>query len=67
MPRGCCHFQIINKINDNAYKMNLLDKYGISTAFNVSYLFLFNVDNESRSNWFEERKDDTIQPIPKYH
>jgi hypothetical protein len=42
------------------------NEYGINFTFNVSfYLFLFDVDDESRSNWFDERGDNTIQPISK--
>jgi hypothetical protein len=30
MPRGYGSFQIIEKINDNAYKMDLRDEYGVN-------------------------------------
>jgi hypothetical protein len=49
-------------INDNAYKVDLLSEYGVHATFNISDLFLFNVGDDSRSNSFEERGDDMIQP-----
>ena len=65
MPRGYGSFQIIEKINDNTYKINFPDDYRVNVTFNISYLSLFDVDDKSRSNWFEERGDNTIQPISK--
>ena len=56
------NFQIIEKINDNAYKVDLSNKYGVSATFNVSDLSLFDVDDDSKSNSFEEIGDDVIQP-----
>jgi len=38
MPRGDDSFQVLAKINDNAYKLDLRGKYGISNIFNVVYL-----------------------------
>jgi hypothetical protein len=40
----------------------LLGEYGVSATFNVSDLSSFEVDDDSRSNPFEERGDDAIQP-----
>jgi len=54
-------FQITEMINDNAYKVNLLGEYGVSATFNVADLSLFDVGDDSRSNPFEERRDDAIQ------
>ena len=62
MPRGDGPYQIIERINDNAYKVYLLGEYGVSARFNVSDLSSFDVDDDSRSNPFEERGDDAIQP-----
>ena len=62
MPWGDSPYQIIEMINDNAYKVDLLGEYGVSVTFNVSDLSSFDVGDESRSNPFEERGDDTIQP-----
>jgi hypothetical protein len=37
-PRGDGPFQILEKINDNAYKVDLLGEYNVSATFNVSNL-----------------------------
>ena len=37
-PRVDGPFKIAQKINDNAYKMELLRHYGVSTKFNISDL-----------------------------
>jgi hypothetical protein len=54
-PRGDGPFQILEKINDNAYKVDLLHEYDVSATFNVSNLTLFDISDDSRSNPFEER------------
>ena len=51
-------FQVIARINDNAYKLDLPSEYNISATFNVSDLSPFDVGNDSRTNPFEERKND---------
>ena len=63
MPQGDGLHQIIEMINNNAYKVNLPGEYGVSAIFNVSDLSLFDVGDDSRSNPFEEREDDAIQPL----
>ena len=62
MPQGDGPYQIIEMINDNAYKVDLPSEYGVSATFNVSDLSSFHVGDDSRSNPFEERGDDAIQP-----
>jgi hypothetical protein len=62
MPRGDGPYQIIERINDNAYKVDLPGEYGVSVTFNVSDLSLFDVGDDSRLNPFKERGDDAIQP-----
>jgi len=62
MPRGDGPYQIIEMINDNAYKVDLPGEYGVSATFNVFYLSSFDVGDDLRSNPFEERGDDVIQP-----
>ena len=42
--------------------MDLSGEYGVSATFNVSNLFLFDISDDSRSNPFEDRGDDVIQP-----
>jgi hypothetical protein len=54
MPREDGSFHITKKINNNAYKVDLLGEYEVSATFNVFDLSLFDV------GW-----DDTIQLIPK--
>ena len=54
-------FQIIERINDNTYKVDLPGEYGVSATFNVADLSLFDVGEDLRSNPFEERGDDAIQ------
>ena len=65
MPREDGPFQIIERFNGNAYKVDLPDKYGVSAILNVADLSLFDLGDDSRSNPFEERGDDAIQ-APKY-
>jgi len=64
-PQGDGPFQILERINDNAYKVDLLGEYGVSATFNVSDVTRFDVGDDSRSNPFEERRDDADQPNPK--
>ena len=63
MPRVDGPFQIIEMINDNAYKVDLPGEYGVSATFNVVDLSLFDVGDDSRSNSFEERGDDAIPAL----
>ena len=63
MPWGDGHFQIIERINDNTYKVDLPREYGVSVTFNVTDLSLFDVGDDSRSNPIEERGDDAIQAL----
>ena len=66
MPRGDGPFQIIKKINDNPYTMDLPCEYGVSATFNIDDLFFFfYVGDDSRLNHFEEKENDTIQATPK--
>jgi hypothetical protein len=60
-PRGDGPFQVLERINDNAYKLDLPGEYNISATFNVSDLSLFDVCDDSRSNPFEERGNDENQ------
>ena len=59
-PRGDDPFQVLERINDNVYKIELPDEYNVSTTFNMSDLTLFYVDGEAdlRTNPFEEGKSD---------
>ena len=56
-PKGEGAFQVLEKINDNAYKLDLPREYGtISATINVVDLSFFDVGNESdsRTNPFEK-------------
>ena len=56
-PKGDGLFQMLERINDNGYKVDLLGKYGVSVTFNVFDLSLFYIGNDSqhlRTNDFQE-------------
>ena len=55
LPRGDGPFQVVARINDNAYKLDLPGEYNVSASFNVSDL---SVGEDSRMNHFEERGND---------
>ncbi|XVE99003.1 hypothetical protein REPUB_Repub03eG0158400 [Reevesia pubescens] len=59
--RGDGHFQVLEKIKDNAYKLDLPSEYNFSATFNVSDISLYDVGDDSRTNPFEERRDDENQ------
>ena len=46
LPRGDGHFQVVERINDNAYKLDLPGDYGVYATFNVADLSPFLVDDE---------------------
>ena len=60
-PRGDGPFQVLERINDNAYKLDLPSEYNISATFNVSDLSPFDVGDDLRTNPFEERENDENQ------
>ncbi|KAL4325973.1 hypothetical protein GQ457_11G027290 [Hibiscus cannabinus] len=57
-PRGDGPFQVLGRINNNAYKIDLPGEYNVSTSFNVSNLSPFDV-SDSWTNPFEEEGNDT--------
>jgi hypothetical protein len=63
-PREDGPFQVLERINDNAYKLDLPGEYNISATFNVPDLSLFDVGDDLRSNPFEERGNDENQQTP---
>jgi hypothetical protein len=60
MLKGDGPFQILERINDNAYKMDLPDKYDVSATFNYFFFFLFDVSDDLRSIPFKNGGDDAI-------
>ena len=60
-PRKDGPFQVLEKINDTAYKLDLPSDYNISATFNVSNLSPFDVGDNSRMNPFEESGNDENQ------
>jgi len=60
----------LERINNNAYRLDLPEKYGVNTIFNISDLIPFadgaNIKEEEpkylRSNPLQGGKDDTILP-----
>ena len=61
MPRADGPFKTLAKINDNAYKLELPPKFGVSSTFNISDLrpYLGEEDEfESRTTPIQEGEDD---------
>lgn len=56
--RGDGPFQVLERINNNAYKIDLPGEYNVSATFNVSDLSPFDFDSDSRTNPFEEGGND---------
>ena len=61
LPRGDGPFQVLECINDNAYKLDLLGKYDVSAIFNVTDLSPFDVGDDLRTNPFQEEGNDGDQ------
>lgn len=60
-PRGDGLFQVLKRINDNAYKLDLPGEYNVSTTFNVTDLSPFDVGDDLRANPFQEEGNDGDQ------
>jgi hypothetical protein len=55
---GDMSFHILERINDNTYKVDLLGEYGVSATFNIFNFCLFDVGYNSRLNRFKKREND---------
>ena len=64
MPRGDGQFQILAKVNNNAYQLDFPSEYGVSSTFNVADLLPFDVgDNFNlRTNPSQEEGTDEEPP-----
>jgi hypothetical protein len=59
--RGDGPFQVLARINNNVYKLDLPGEYNITATFNMSDFSPFYVGDDSRMNPFEERGNDENQ------
>ena len=68
--RGDGPFQVLQRINNNAYRLDLLEEYGVSNTFNITNLVPFASVADShdegsidlRINPLQEGGDDAILP-----
>ncbi|KAH0653052.1 hypothetical protein KY289_030730 [Solanum tuberosum] len=60
-PRGSGPYKVLERIGDNAYKLDLPGKFQVSATFNVSDLSHFDADLNSRTNSLQEEGNDSIQ------
>ena len=61
MPRADGPFEILERVNDNAYKVNFSGDYGVSTTFNVADLSSYLEDDHLpnlRANSPQQGEDD---------
>jgi hypothetical protein len=61
LPRVDGPFQVLERINDNAYKLDLPGEYNVSATFNVTDLSPFDVGDDLRANPFQEEGNDGDQ------
>ena len=58
LPRGDGPFKVLERVNDNASKLDLPGEYNVSAAFNVTDLSPFDVGDDLRTNLFQEGGND---------
>jgi hypothetical protein len=58
LPRGDGPFQVLERINDNAYKQDLPGECNVSATFNVTDLSPFDVGDDLRANPFQKGNDE---------
>ena len=61
LPQGDGPFQVLEWINDNAYKLDLPDEYNVSATLNIFYLSSFDVGDDLRTNPLQEDGNDEIE------
>ena len=54
-PRRSGSYKVLERIGDNAYKLDLPGEFQVSATFNVSDLSHFDADLNSRMNSLEKR------------
>src|SRR3954469_9562906 len=65
LPRGDGPFQVLERINDNAYKLDLPGEYDVSATFNVADLSPFDAGDDLRTNPFQEEGNDESMATKK--
>jgi len=66
MLRADGPFEVLERVNDNAYKVNLPGDYGVAATFNVAYLSPYLEDEHLvhlRANSFQQGEDDEDQAM----
>ena len=58
MPKAEGSFGVLERINDNAYKIDLSNKHDVSSTFNISDLAPYLEDEALRATPFEEEEND---------
>ncbi|KAL6323028.1 hypothetical protein AAG906_023646 [Vitis piasezkii] len=58
LPRDNRPFQVLERIDDNAYKLDLLGEYNVNATFNVTDLSPFDVGDDLRTNPFQDEGND---------
>ncbi|XP_012439912.1 uncharacterized protein LOC105765390 [Gossypium raimondii] len=61
LPRGDSPFQVLERINENSYKLDLPGDYNISASFNVVDLSPFDAGSNLGTNRLEEGGNDEIE------
>ena len=70
MPRADGPFEILERVNNNAYKVNLPGDYGVSATFNVADLSSYLEDDHLsnlRANSPQQGEDDGGSSVEPHH
>jgi len=60
-PRGDDPFQVLERINNNAYRLDLPEEYGVSNTFNIPDLVPFTGVADSNNDGFADLRTNPIQ------